>query len=220
MNKLVTVVAVAALASAAFAKNVAPATNLAAGVTNSNATIVPFDGTMELRSSVNAGTADIIVDVTFDNGLDFWDLEGDLDNVILSLDFSSAGVPANAEFVGIGWDTVTTSFGASWGSEATISVANTVDPAGLFLTTSLTDAPVAGEVNSSGGVLDLSDNAIPNIALAGDGTLLVEAFESFDDVADEIDNIWEAGSRLSFAFTPEPTSLLLLGLGALIARRR
>jgi hypothetical protein len=118
---------------------------------------------------------------------------------------------------------VTTSFDASWGSEQDFSFGDDLS-APLVLTPSGTGAPVTGEANS-GSVL-FSDLGIANIIVT-DGVLEYELSESFDDVADEIDGIWEAGSSVTFVVAkstiPEPTTagfLALAGVVAMARRRR
>lgn len=50
----------------------------------------------------------------------------------------------------------------------------------------------------------------------------LEFFESYDDVADGIDALWQVGSILTLDMTivPAPGALALLGLGGLAIRRR
>jgi len=160
--------------------------------------------------------------VTFTVGTDFngefWDATGAAVN-----ETGDFFIAPDAIVTGIGWDVVTTSFGASFGSEQVIGFGN--DFAEITLTPS-GSGPITGEVNSS-PVVFFADFAIPDIVLDSDGLLFYELFETFDDAPGAIDGIWEAGSTITFEFTadaiPEPTAataLLLSGLIAVSRRRR
>jgi hypothetical protein len=130
------------------------------------------------------------------------------------------------EMTGVGWDVFQSTVGPSWGSEMVVSFADNVGGLpGLYLTPSGTGAPIVGtENNSSGGILDLTDNSIPNVVLP-DGVLRLEFFDSYDDYPGGIDGHWEAGSTLDIAYrvVPSPGAMGLLGLagiGALGRKRR
>ena len=47
---------------------------------------------------------------------------------------------------------------------------------------------------SSGGIIDFTDNGIPDILALGDGQLPIQFFESFDDNADALDANYTAGT--------------------------
>lgn len=169
-------------------------------------------------SVVNADQITFTVGTDF-NG-EFWDGPGS--------PFNETGnffIAPDAVVTGLGWDVVTTSFGASWGSEQVFGFGN--DFVEINLTASATAAPVAGEANSSGGILNFADFAIPDIVLDADGLLFFELSETFDDAPGQIDGVWEAGSTITFEFTsdaiPEPTAataLMLSGLAVLVRRKR
>ena len=147
-----------------------------------------------------------------------WGLQGDPDNMIVSLDLNAllgGAACADAFVTGIGWDVSITTEDPSWLSEASYDLNGEI-----FL------SPGAGEDNpgsnsySSGGILDLGDNALPDILAAG-GILNIEFFDSFDDFAGAID-AFSSGS-LTFAVdykVPAPAGLAVLGLGGLVATRR
>ena len=163
----------------------------------------------------NAGTATgtIIVDIS---GYQSWDEQGNALNEILTV---ALGV--GAEMTGIGWDVNLTTFGGSWASEAVMNFGGQ-----LFLTPGVADGfSVSNQNYNSGGILDLSDNGIPNTLPDASGNLDIEFFESFVDNAGAPDSIWEAGSTLTLVgfggnFVPTPGSLAVLGLGGLVAGRR
>lgn len=82
------------------------------------------------------GEAGDVITVDF-SGTEFWDLEGSIPpNMTGSVALGGPGTIMN----GIGWDTISTSFGASWGSEMTIGFSNDADLSTkeLFLTVSAT----------------------------------------------------------------------------------
>ena len=167
-----------------------------------------------LIAAAGIASAGAAIDVDL-SGLESWDLEGDADNVSFTAVLAGSDVTVSA----IAWDTIFTSFGASWGSEATIGMDFDGDGANdLFITPSATDAAVIGEANSSGGFIDLSDAGIGDLLAVG-GTVDIELFETFDDVSDESDGIWEHGSSVSFLI-PAPGATAMLGLGGLAAARR
>ncbi|CAN0594277.1 unnamed protein product, partial [Laminaria digitata] len=59
--------------------------------------------------------------------------------------------------------------------------------------------------------------------VGADGILDINFFESFDDVAGEIDATYLAGSTITIVgqgIVPAPASLALIGLGGLAAGRR
>ena len=95
----------------------------------------------------------------------------------------------------MGWNVTLESPGASWLSEAvTYFDGSDLDGMGLFLTVGAGNDAPGTMTFDSGGILDLSDNGIPNIPSGPDGLLYMQFFESFDDVADDVDAIYQAGS--------------------------
>jgi len=157
-------------------------------------------------------------------GANSWDLVSDTSNQILLIDIAAgAGQPSGTPMVmtGIGWNVSLATVGGSWLSEARFYFDDAIAPdlSGLFLRPSSTNASGADNPSSS-GVIDLSDNSIPDINLPN-GILRIELYESYDDVADAIDANWTAGNLTIRAEpVPEPASLSLLALGGLAALRR
>jgi MYXO-CTERM domain-containing protein len=156
-------------------------------------------------------------------GIESWDALGDSSNTIILLDVAAAvGLPSGSpvSMTGIGWDVTLTGIGTSWQSELRVYFDDAIAPdnSGLFLRPgSAATAPGTGSF-SSGGIIDLSDNAIPDILLPN-GVLRLDFHESFDDAADVLDGTWDAGV-LNIAVTPAPGALALMGLGGLAAARR
>ncbi len=157
-------------------------------------------------------------------GIQSWDGYPDPDNTIVVLDVAACvGLPSGTpvDMNGIGWDVTLTGLGGSWQSELRVYFDDNINPdgTGLFL------RPGAG-VNTPGTgtfsnpVIKLPDVQIPVIPLPN-GLLRMDFHESFDDVPNAVDGTWDAGF-LRIQVTPEPSTLALLGLGALglIRRRR
>jgi len=166
--------------------------------------------TQNTSNTAGMPTATITVDVS---GFNFNDAQGSALNETLSI-----ALGLGAEVTGIGWDVTLTTIGASWASEATIDFEGQI-----FLSVGAgTDAGVTGAAFSSGGILDLTDDAsLPNITLGGDGNLDLEFFDSFVDNSGTGDASFGAGSTLTIAYVvPAPGSLAILGLGGIVAGRR
>jgi hypothetical protein len=149
----------------------------------------------------------VTVDIT---GVESWDLLGDPSNTVLT-EFVGEG---NA-MTGLGWDLTITTVGASWLSEAMIYFdGQDLDGSGLFLTPGVGFGQPGSMQFSSGGILDLTDNGIPNIPIGDDDRLYLEFFESFDDVSDAADAFYSPNasgtptiSRLDLALLfPPPSS--------------
>jgi len=135
------------------------------------------------------GTPDsqVVVDIS---GAESWDLIDDVDNVI-------ADCVGGGTITGIGFDVTITTVGASWLSEPVIQFTNSAgsaDPNAINLTAGLNDDMPGTMSYTSGGIIDFSDNALPNITAAGDGILRMQFFESFDDVADAVDAVFDSGT--------------------------
>ena len=158
--------------------------------------------------SAGVATATMTLDV---GGMQFNDAQGSPLNQILSV-FIGVG----SEVTGIAWDVNLTSIGASWASEAVMGFEGQIN-----LTVSADANPVTN-MNFSSGIVDLSDNGLPNITVGADGILDIEFFESFVDNGGTGDNFFEAGSTVTIVgnFIPTPGSLAVLGLGGLVAGRR
>ena len=152
-----------------------------------------------------------------------WDLFGDPSNDVLIIDVAAAFGLASGSAVdinGFGWDMTITTIGASWLSETNFYLADAAD---LLGPNSINFAPGEGFDNvgmmdfSSGEVLKLEPEDVLTLST---GMLYLEIYESFDDVADEIDN-FVLGTITIQSSVPAPGALALLGLsGAVGARRR
>lgn len=167
------------------------------------------------------GDVATLFDVT---GIDSVDEEGDVDNVVVLFDLAAAvGLPSGSPvtMTGIGWDVSLYADSPSWLSEISVYFDDAIAPDqnGLYLSPGAgNNVSGAGSYNS-GGLIDLTDNLIPDIFLP-DGILRMEFFEGYDDFANDWDGIWESGA-LTIVSTPEPASLVLLALGVVgLIRRR
>jgi len=178
------------------------------------ATASPFMSTGLTDYTVDtAGTAtsSLTLDIS---GFNSWDLQGAAVNETLS-----AFIGVGAMVTGISWDVNLSTFNGSWASEAILGFEGQIN-----LTPGIgDDFQVTGANYNSGGVVDLSDAGVPNITVGPDGILDIEFFESFDDVAGEVDGTWLAGSSVTIVgqnIVPAPGALAVLGLGGLVAGRR
>ncbi|MEE8524765.1 MAG: hypothetical protein V3T72_12595 [Thermoanaerobaculia bacterium] len=178
-----------------------------------------------------AGVPDTILTVDI-SGVEVWGPLGDPDNTILT-----ACLGEGAFLTGIGWDVILTTNGTSWLSEAvTYFDASDQDGSGLFLIACAPN-PMPGTMTcDSGGILDLTDNGIPNIEILDDGLLYMEFFDSFDDFPGAPDAVYEDGSFYDLAVlnfscnlldipTLDSAGLIALALllaagGALLLKRR
>jgi MYXO-CTERM domain-containing protein len=149
----------------------------------------------------------ITVDVS---GMQFNDAQGSPLNQILSVAIGAGNV-----VTGIAWNVNLTSIGASWASEAVMGFEGQIN-----LTVATEANPVTNMNYDSMGFVDISDAGLPNITVGADGILDIEFFESFVDNGGTGDNFFEAGSSITLAVTPTPSSLAVLGLGGLVAGRR
>ena len=202
--KVLSIIAIAGLASAASAD---------ALYSNHTAGQLPQTGTL------TSGTFDVNL-----SDVESWDAQGSANNVVMLVDVNAAlgGVGA-ASMTGIGWDVTISTVGASWLSEAGAYFDDNIAPdgLGLFLSPGAgNDAPGTASF-SSGGIIDLSDNNIADIALA-DGILRIEFIEGFDDVPGAIDAFMSGTFTIAADYNavPAPAGLAILGLGGLVATRR
>lgn len=162
--------------------------------------------------------ADVVtIDLTALQSVDFF---GDADNDTLSIDLNAAlGTIAEVTVEGIGWDVTIDTIGGSWLSEARISFQDSLGGEHLQLAPGIDDTFAGSGVYSSGGILDLVSAGL-SFTLA-DGILVLEFFESFDDMAGMVDANW--GGTLTISATgvvPVPAGvwLLLSGIGVLAGR--
>ncbi len=156
-------------------------------------------------------------------GLESFDGLSAAGNTVLLIDIGAmlGNAGSSVTMTSIGWDVTGTAEGASWQSEMRFYFDDNIAPdlTGLFLRPLSTNGPGTGSA-TSGGQIDLTDNAIPNIVLPN-GILRIELFESFDDAAGVRDGIWDSGSlMIGVAEVPAPGAAALLGLAGLTGLRR
>lgn len=126
-----------------------------------------------------------------------WDSLNDPDNIRILQPLGNGAI-----MTGIGWDVTVTTAGASWQSEARMYFDGMdLDGSGLFLAPGIGVNTSGTGTFSSGGVIDLSDNAIPDIPILSDGLLHIQFYESFDDANNVIDANWVSGT-LTIRYTP------------------
>jgi len=114
-----------------------------------------------------------------------WDGEDDPDNTIIDLD-----IGAGNTLTGVGWDIGVATVGASWLSEATIQHSDSngsADPNAINLNVGAGNENSGDQDFTSSGILDFSDNGLPDIVAGADGILRLQLFETFDDNTDAID---------------------------------
>jgi len=146
-----------------------------------------------VQQSRQGGVSQLVLDIS---GEQSWDLLDDPSNTVIAVPLG-----AGAIMTGIGWDTNLTTVGGSWLSEARFYFdGSDHDLMGLFLTPGVADGFSGSGSYSSGGIIDLTDNGIPDIPVLGDETLYIQLNESFDDVADAVDADWTAGSTLTIVY--------------------
>lgn len=172
-----------------------------------------------------ASASAVTVDVDL-SGAYSCDLPGAPCNLTTTIDLT-AFAAAPIALTGVGWDVTIETVGASWLSEAVISLQNPVGSELFTLTAGAGDNAPGLASYSSGGIIDLNA-ALGFQPLISDGMLTLEFYESFDDVSGAIDAFYLDGSKLTLEFetfvaASEPTVLALLGLGLVgiaFARRR
>lgn len=159
----------------------------------------------------------LVVDLS---GQQSWDLLDDTDNTTLLVPLG-----AGAIMTGIEWNVTITTSGASWLSEAVSYFdGQDLDGTGLFLTPGVADGNPGTGTYTSGGVIDLTDNAIADIPIGPDGLLYIQLHESFDDVAGAPDATYDAPSTYTIYYIAGPravptmgdTALILMALGLLL----
>jgi len=131
------------------------------------------------------------------SGVQSWDSFGSPNNTVLTNDSGGMG----SVMTGIGWDVTIATIGASWLSEPVIYFdGSDQDGSGLFLTPGAADGFPGTASYSSGGIVDLTDNGIPDVPVLADGLIHMEFFESFDDVSNAADADFLAPSRLDLVY--------------------
>jgi hypothetical protein len=154
----------------------------------------PTRNALEASSNFNApvvvnSTPNSFVSIDF--GLligDSWDGASDTSNVV-------ANCISGGSITGVEWTGVTVeSVGGSWLSEASIGFSDSSGTIAVNLSVGAGDDAPGVATYSSGAIIDLSDNGIPDIVPLGDGVLRIELFEGFDDAPDAIDANYTAGT--------------------------
>ncbi len=130
-----------------------------------------------------SGVPDTILSIDI-TGVESWGDSNDPDNTVLQ-----ECLGEGAFMTGIGWNVTLSTFGNSRLSDAiTYFDGQDQDLSGLFLTNG---SPFPGTVNfDSGGILDLTDQGIPNILIGDDHMLYIQFYETFDDIPDAADAIY------------------------------
>jgi hypothetical protein len=152
--------------------------------------------------SASSRSTTIVLPIT---GTDSWDGYLDTSNTIVY-----EAIPVGDVMTGIGWDvtisTVLTGLpGTSYLSEAKVYFdGSDQDGSGLFLTAGSADGFAGTGTYSSGGIIDLTDNGIPDIPILADGMLHIQFYEGYDDVADTVDGVWVSGTLTIVYETPVP----------------
>lgn len=131
--------------------------------------------TPDTPSSVPNSQVDL--DLGLNGGIETWGAEGDAQNIIETC-------LTGGSITGIEWNITIATIGASWLSEPTMKFSNSTQTGDmLYLTVGVGDDAPGTMTYSSGGIIDLTDNAIPDIFPGVDGLLQIEFFDSFDDNA-------------------------------------
>lgn len=158
---------------------------------------VTADGSTQVVPPGAESTPDSFLNVDV-GGATFYDASLSPANTILTYALGDG-----SSMTGIGWDVTLETIGASWASEAVMYFDGAdQDGSGLFLTVGVGDTaptPPGGTFYSSGGIIDLTDNAIPDIPILADELLYIELFESFVDNGGTGDSMFLAGSTLDIA---------------------
>lgn len=158
--------------------------------------------------------ADLVINAA---GVASFDGPGAAGNTLLTFNVTPGSL-VNAVAYNLSLATV----GASWLSEATISFLNSNGDGVVLVAGFGVDEPGTGSYSDS--VL-LSDFDL-EFNVGADGLLVVEFYESFDDVEGAIDANWTAGSITlgNIGLVPEPATYGMMALGMLavagVARRR
>ena len=189
---------------------------LAAGMGRTADSISPAN--LDARGTTNTI---LNIDVT---GVQSFDGLSSPSNTVLEIDLASAlGLASGSQvtMTSVGWDVTISTFGLSWISEAQLYFDDNIAPdlSGLFLTPGIGVNNPGTQAFSSGGMIDLSDNTIPNIVLAN-GILRIEFFEGFDDELGVADAEWSGTLSVGVTEVPAPGAAAVLGLAGLAGMRR
>lgn len=202
---------------------------LATGVLANPHLSYTVDGASNPGSTSPRGMTNTILNVDI-SGTETWDpitVPYNGVNPVLEIDLAAALGLASGSSVtmtSIGWDVNQTAFGGSWLSEMQVYFDDNIAPdgMGLFLRPGVAQAMPGTNVNfASGGQIDLSDNAIPNVVFAN-GIMRLEFGETFDDFPGAADGFFEAGSSffIGVAEVPAPGAAAVFGLAGLAGLRR
>ena len=132
------------------------------------------------------------IDVT---GVEHFDEQGNPVNTVLI-----EAVGDTCVMTGIAWDVTITTVGVSWLSEAVVYLDDIgQDGMGLFVTPGVGDTMPGIATYNSGGIIDLTDNGIPNITFAVDGDLYMEFHESLVDNPGAADSTYDPTSIYDIA---------------------
>lgn len=161
-----------------------------------------------------AATPTVDIDVS---GIFSYDEEGEAINIV-----TAEMLAPNAHVTGIGWDVQVEAFSPSWLSELTVSFGGT-SLAWVYLTPGVGDDDPGPASYSSGGIVDLVGLGL-DFNVDGDGMLVSEWFEGYDDLPGSADGQWISGTITVQYAVPEPETygMMALGLGVVgfVARRR
>jgi len=165
---------------------------------------------LSFLASASAFAAPTTVTVNFGD-IESYGYLGDPDNFVGFVD-----IGANSRITSIAYDVNLTAFDPSWLADMVVAFERTDFLEGLFLTPAFDAAfPGTGSYSGAGDLVALG----LDFAVAEDGLLRIEFFESWDDLFG-VDGLWNFGT---FTFgvetvdepapVPEPASALLLAAG-------
>lgn len=220
---MIAVAAVAGLASAKGNTNGLIEVGRMTTLTGSGVAVTATGYRDATRSTPNG-----FVTLTLENGASAGD-PGDPVNTAAAINLASIFGAAVTSVTGTGWDVSITTLGGSWLSEAGYSLAGQSD-LGIFVTpfagATFNRPSVGEESTSSGGIIDYTDNALPDTIL-DNSILLFELFESFDDaligggLPSGEDAFWNGTITVAVTVVPAPgAGAVLAAAGVLAARRR